>query len=291
MQDAQRSCVGNTQLRHPKAGVQLLRKQRLCNLLYTPLRHSCNVGLDRLRAPPNSAAASSSATASVAELVLDEVALGRQLNQDFNAARFRRSVHQGDLKSAMQQVRALGAALGRTHPASASEAALPPHATPLSLAAANTFAKLVHSSHHKFFSLCLRRGKLDWALEYAKLLPPDPQLFTPLLKTCLDHGDLYTITKVVEVSGRALSAKQNARHTPCAELEVSPWSLQVRTQAGIPEDAFCYSALLKAAAREENAAKVEAIFDQAWQRGVHEPSLFNAIISQHNKKHDSKVSK
>lgn len=51
---------------------------------------------------------------------------------------------------------------------------------------------------------------------------------------------------------------------------------------GIPEDAFCYTALLKAAARERNASRTESLFEKAWDSGIREAPIFNVLISQHN---------
>jgi len=63
----------------------------------------------------------------------------------------------------------------------------------------------------------------------------------------------------------------------------------VRAQAGIPEDAYCYTALLKAAARERNPAKTEAIFDRAWEQGIRGAPIFNVLISHQNEQHHTKV--
>lgn len=57
--------------------------------------------------------------------------------------------------------------------------------------------------------------------------------------------------------------------------------IQVRKEVGIPEDAFCYTALLKAASRERNPARTEALFDRAWQNGIRGAPIFNVLISQH----------
>ena len=58
---------------------------------------------------------------------------------------------------------------------------------------------------------------------------------------------------------------------------------------GIPEDAFCYTALLKAAARERNPARTEALFKRAWQNGIREAPIFNVLISQHTSAGQIKV--
>ena len=65
--------------------------------------------------------------------------------------------------------------------------------------------------------------------------------------------------------------------------------LQVRKQVGIPEDAFCYTALLKAAAKEQNPARTEALFDRAWQNGIRGAPIFNVLISQHTSAGQIKV--
>ena len=58
--------------------------------------------------------------------------------------------------------------------------------------------------------------------------------------------------------------------------------MQVRKDVGIPEDAFCYTALLKAAAREHNPARTDALFRKAWEIGIRGAPIFNALIGQHN---------
>ena len=63
---------------------------------------------------------------------------------------------------------------------------------------------------------------------------------------------------------------------------MNDWLSQVRNEVGIPEDAFCYTALLKAAAREQNTAKTEALFDRAWHSGIQTAPIFNVLIGQHN---------
>lgn len=217
------------------------------------------------------------------------------LSREFRAARFRRSVQQGDIKAAMQQVRSLADSLRRSEiqlAEAASEQCTSERTQQWSLKAAQYFAQTFQSSHVGFFSLCIRKRKLDSALEFARLLPPEPQLFTPLLKTCLDFGDLHAVMKAIEVSRRSL-ALLTVLFTillPCCQPFKPRWrALQIRTAVGVPEDAFCYSALLKAASREGNPAKVDAIFANAWQSGIHDPAIFNVIISQHNAKQDTKV--
>ena len=60
-------------------------------------------------------------------------------------------------------------------------------------------------------------------------------------------------------------------------------------EAGFPEDAYCYTALLKAAARERNPAKTEAIFDRAWQQGIRGAPIFNVLIGHQNELRNTKV--
>ena len=55
------------------------------------------------------------------------------------------------------------------------------------------------------------------------------------------------------------------------------------------EDAFCYTALMTAAARERNPQIVDALFDKAWKAGIHCASLFNVIIGSHNTSRNTKV--
>lgn len=62
------------------------------------------------------------------------------------------------------------------------------------------FAQILTGLHQPFFKMCLKRKKVGPVLEYAELLPPDPYLFSQLLKACLDYGDLRAVTRAVEVS-------------------------------------------------------------------------------------------
>jgi len=54
---------------------------------------------------------------------------------------------------------------------------------------------------HKFHSRSeyLQARRLDAGLEYARWVPPNAALFTVLLKECVQHGDLFAVTQVVEV--------------------------------------------------------------------------------------------
>ena len=73
-------------------------------------------------------------------------------------------------------------------------------ARPVSEQASYVFARMLSGLHQPFFKMCLRWKKLEPALEYAEFLPPDPHLFSSLLKACLDHGNLQFVTKAVEVN-------------------------------------------------------------------------------------------
>ena len=57
----------------------------------------------------------------------------------------------------------------------------------------------------------------------------------------------------------------------------------------MPEDVYCYTALIKAAARERNHHKVDALFDKAWKAGIRCAPLFNVIIGSHNTNRNTKV--
>ena len=65
--------------------------------------------------------------------------------------------------------------------------------------------------------------------------------------------------------------------------------VQVRKAAGLQEDAFCYTALLKAASKEKKSGLMDSMFDQAWDSGVRDSSLFNVLISHQNKQRHFKV--
>ena len=69
---------------------------------------------------------------------------------------------------------------------------------------ARFFASVLKGLHQQFFKACLRKRNLDAALEYARFLPPDPYLFTMLLKACTDYGNLFSVTKAVEVGNPSL---------------------------------------------------------------------------------------
>ena len=60
---------------------------------------------------------------------------------------------------------------------------------------------------------------------------------------------------------------------------------------GLPPDAYSYTALLSAAGKEANRVALQSIFNEAWAKGVRDVSLFNTLITAHNNKYDSQVSK
>lgn len=138
----------------------------------------------------------------------------RRLSREFCASSFREKVCDGNLQAAVRQLRSLSESIGRFERPSArgtsgriqltTDTSLRVEALPLT-------AQALQGTHQEFFRLCLQRGRLDNALELARLLPPNPLLFTPLLKECVDHGDLYAVMKAVEVRSLIqLSTKQHA---------------------------------------------------------------------------------
>ena len=69
----------------------------------------------------------------------------------------------------------------------------------LSIRGSRVFERRLNGLHQDYFKICLRRRNVDAVLEYARNLPPDPHLFTILLKACTDYSNLAAVTKAVEV--------------------------------------------------------------------------------------------
>lgn len=129
-------------------------------------------------------------------IYLNEKVLER-INQKLRKQDFKKSLRERDVISAEIQITEALSGLQDVSPVQQGGSAAF-NRDQATLQTANVFQGYVQG----FFRLCLQQGKLAAALSLAQKLPPDPPLFTFLLKACLDYGDLYAVTQAVEVMNR-----------------------------------------------------------------------------------------
>ena len=139
-----------------------------------------------------------------------KIALGLEVKKVFSVTALKHSLVHGNLEDAVGQIRLLATAISRfeAQPACRALAAQPAAVSTaadrlLSSRAAKYLANVLRGQHQLVFKVCLEKRNLSAALEYARLLPPSPILFSSLLKECLDRGDYYAVSKAVEVNWAA----------------------------------------------------------------------------------------
>lgn len=133
----------------------------------------------------------------------------------FDASAFARALEKGDVRLATKQVGQLVAALQRyeqQHESPKPELQLlstnarQSGAPALSAAGRERFAAALGGHQRRYFRLCLKRRRLESALDVARNLPASAPLFTGLLKECLAYGDLYAINRAIKVNFTTRSA-------------------------------------------------------------------------------------
>ena len=140
-----------------------------------------------------------------------KIAVGLEVRKVFSVTALKHSLAEGNLQDAMGQIRLLATAINRfeAQPACQALAAEPAAVSTaadglLSRRAARYLENILRGQHKLVFKVCLQQRNLSAALEYARLLPASPILFSSLLRECLDRGDYYAVSKAVEVNWAAL---------------------------------------------------------------------------------------